>query len=111
MRLVKRTAVLSIVVTLCASVVVAQQKPAAAPSATPSATPPIAQPISSPVVPVAADATVPSIAGNWLGQIEASGLKLRLGLKVDQQAEGKLTAKLDSLDQAAYDLPIDNITS
>ena len=53
----------------------------------------------------------PSIAGNWLGQIEASGLKLRLGLKVQQQADGKLTAKLDSLDQAAYDLPIDSITS
>lgn len=99
--MVKRTAVLSILVILCAPLVLAQQKPAA----TPSASPPITPTLSSPVAPVL------GIAGIWLGQIEASGLKLRLGLKVNQQADGKLTAKLDSLDQAAHDLPIDSITS
>ena len=31
-------------------------------------------------------------------------------MKVQQQADGKLTAKLDSLDQAAHDLPINSIT-
>ncbi len=55
--------------------------------------------------------TSPSTAGNWLGVLDAGGLKLRLGLKVQQQADGKLIAKLDSLDQAANDLPIDSITS
>lgn len=41
-----------------------------------------------------------SIAGNWLGTIEVQGFKLRLALKVAQAPDGKLTAKLDSLDQA-----------
>ena len=44
-----------------------------------------------------------------MGVLDA-GLKLRLGLKVQQQADGTLTARLDSLDQAAYDLPINSIT-
>ena len=51
------------------------------------------------------------VAGNWLGVLEVSGFKLRLVLKVTQAAEGKLTAKLDSLDQAANDLPIESISS
>ncbi len=52
-----------------------------------------------------------SIAGNWLGTIDVSGIKLRLQLKVAQQPDGKLTAKLDSIDQAANDLPVESITS
>jgi hypothetical protein len=51
-----------------------------------------------------------SIVGIWLGVVEASGLKLRLALKVTQGADGKLAAKLDSLDQAANDLPIATIS-
>jgi uncharacterized protein len=54
---------------------------------------------------------VKTIAGTWLGAIEANGFKLRLVLKVTQGTDGKLVAKLDSLDQAANDLPIDTITS
>ena len=51
-----------------------------------------------------------SIAGNWLGVLEVQGLKLRLVLKITQAPDGKLSAKMDSVDQAANDLPIDTIT-
>lgn len=51
-----------------------------------------------------------SPTGNWLGVLEAGGFKLRLVLKVTVNAEGKLAAKLDSLDQGANDLPIESIT-
>ena len=82
---------------VCAVSVQAQQ-PAPTPSPTPASTPVVTgQPVNT------------GMAGNWLGVLDA-GLKLRLGLKVQQQADGKLTAKLDSLDQAAYDLPINSIT-
>src|SRR5688500_17797919 len=50
-----------------------------------------------------------NIEGNWLGAIEFSGLKLRLVLKVSKAADGALTAKLDSLDQGANDLPLETI--
>lgn len=49
------------------------------------------------------------IEGNWLGILDVSGIKLRLVLKV-AKADGGFTAKLDSIDQGAKDLPIDLIT-
>jgi len=52
-----------------------------------------------------------SVAGTWLGVLEVQGFKLRIVLKITQTPEGKLVAKMDSLDQAANDLPIDTITS
>ncbi|MCM3871531.1 MAG: alpha/beta hydrolase [Pyrinomonadaceae bacterium] len=51
-----------------------------------------------------------SVVGTWLGVLEVQGFKLRLVLKVTQLTDGKLAAKMDSLDQAANDLPIDTIT-
>ena len=51
-----------------------------------------------------------SVAGIWLGVLEVQGFKLRLLLKVTQTPDGKLAAKMDSLDQAANDLPITTIT-
>ena len=72
---------------------------------------PVPTPTPSPAIIVALPQPAIGIAGNWLGVMDVSGLKLRLGLKVQQQADGKFTAKLDSLDQAAYDLPISSITS
>lgn len=59
---------------------------------------------------IASVSTAQSLTGNWLGVLEASGFKLRLVLKVTANADGKLAAKLDSLDQAANDLPIESIT-
>ena len=86
-----------LVLSVCALSVLAQQ-PSPTTLPTPSASPAVTvEPVST------------GIAGNWLGVLDA-GLKLRLGLKVQRQADGKLTAKLDSLDQAAHDLPINSIT-
>jgi hypothetical protein len=50
-----------------------------------------------------------SIEGTWLGTLTVQGLKLRLALKVSRTAEGTLLAKLDSIDQGATDLPVDEI--
>ncbi len=49
-----------------------------------------------------------NLEGNWLGAIEVSGVKLRIVLKVTKTADG-YTAKLDSPDQGAKDLPTDSI--
>lgn len=50
------------------------------------------------------------VEGNWLGTLEFNGVKLRLVLKVTKTADGRLAATLDSLDQGARDLPIDEIS-
>ena len=52
----------------------------------------------------------PSLGGNWLGVLDVGAFKLRLVLKISQSTDGKLTAKLDSLDQNANNLAIDTIT-
>ena len=48
-----------------------------------------------------------NVEGNWLGTLDV-GAKLRLVLKI-KKSESSYTAKLDSLDQGANDLPIDSI--
>lgn len=68
--------------------------------------------ISFPALAIAQNVAAPKpITGIWLGVLDVNSFKLRLLLKVTQTPDGKLTAKLDSLDQAANDLPIDSITS
>ena len=47
--------------------------------------------------------------GNWLGTLDAGGVKLRVALHLDKGADGKLTGKLDSLDQGARGIPITDI--
>ena len=49
------------------------------------------------------------IKGNWLGVLTIQGVKFRLGLRVSTDVDGKLSAKLDSLDQGASDLPVEEI--
>ena len=49
------------------------------------------------------------IAGNWVGVLAVQGLKLRLALKVSSTADGTLVARLDSIDQGAKDLPVEEI--
>lgn len=55
-------------------------------------------------------AQVPSknVEGNWLGTLEIGETKLRLVLKIEKSANGH-SAKLDSVDQGASDLPMDSI--
>lgn len=47
--------------------------------------------------------------GNWLGTLDAGGAKLRLLFKITQTPGGVLTAKIDSLDPGARDIPINTI--
>jgi pimeloyl-ACP methyl ester carboxylesterase len=49
-----------------------------------------------------------NIEGNWLATLEIGDNKLRILLKVEKSANN-YTAKFDSLDQGASDLPIDSI--
>jgi hypothetical protein len=48
-------------------------------------------------------------AGDWIGTLKAGPAELRVVLHV-KEAEGKLSATLDSLDQGAKAIPIDSIT-
>lgn len=48
------------------------------------------------------------LEGNWLGTLDVSGVKMRLVLKVAKTENG-YSAKFDSIDQGAKDLPIDSI--
>ena len=49
------------------------------------------------------------IEGLWGGTLDV-GVKLRLVLKISRTADGKLKATVDSVDQAANDLPVDTIS-
>lgn len=51
-----------------------------------------------------------ALAGNWLAMMEYNDITRRLMLKIVPSSDGSLTAKLDSLDQGASDLPIDSVT-
>ena len=51
-----------------------------------------------------------NIEGNWEGTLDVGAAKLRLVLKVTKAADGSLTAKADSPDQGATDLPVDVVT-
>ena len=57
---------------------------------------------------VAAQVPTRNVEGNWLGALDAGGIKLRIVLKI-QKSENGYTAKFDSLDQGASDLPINSI--
>lgn len=61
------------------------------------------------ILSVSAQDLTGAIEGNWLGTLDVGGVKLRLVLKVAKTADG-YTAKLDSIDQGAKDLPIDSIS-
>jgi hypothetical protein len=50
------------------------------------------------------------ITGNWKGTLAIEKVTLRLLFKINKTPEGRLVAKLDSLDQGATDLPVDKVT-
>lgn len=54
--------------------------------------------------------TTNDVTGNWLGTLDTGMAKLRLSFKISRAADGGLTAKLDSLDQGARDIPADPVT-
>jgi hypothetical protein len=55
-------------------------------------------------------ASTNSSIGNWLGTLDTGSAKLRLMFRITQTSSGALTAKLDSLDQGARDIPVNSIT-
>ncbi len=50
------------------------------------------------------------MVGNWNGTLEVGAVKLRVVFKISQAAGGALTAKMDSLDQGARDIPVNAVT-
>ena len=50
------------------------------------------------------------VVGVWLGPLKVGPIELRLALKVTTDDAGKLSAKIDSIDQNAKDIPVDSIT-
>lgn len=47
--------------------------------------------------------------GTWLGALKVSGVELRIVFKISAVADGALTAKMDSPDQGAKDIPMDAV--
>lgn len=50
------------------------------------------------------------VAGSWEGVLESPAGKLRIRLHVEKTAEGALTAKMDSVDQGALGIPVDQVS-
>ena len=50
------------------------------------------------------------IEGIWLGTLKFSGMELSVVFKISKDAKGKLTATLDSPDQGAKDIPVEEVT-
>ena len=48
--------------------------------------------------------------GDWLGTLEAGPQKLRLVLHITKNVKGELTSTLDSLDQNAMGIPVQQTT-
>jgi pimeloyl-ACP methyl ester carboxylesterase len=59
---------------------------------------------------VEATGNLQTLDGNWEGVLEAGSAKLRLVLKIASGRDGSLKASLDSPDQGANDITIDEIT-
>lgn len=53
---------------------------------------------------------VDGAAGTWKGTINAGGQELHLVVHISKKADGSLTGTLDSPDQGAKDIPIEDIT-
>jgi pimeloyl-ACP methyl ester carboxylesterase len=67
-------------------------------------------PVQQPPATMKASPAAAGIVGSWQGTLQAGPQQLRLVLKVSQNAEGMLSAKMDSVDQGAMDLPVSKIS-
>ena len=59
---------------------------------------------------IAPSAATPALEGVWSGTLEAGATRLRLVLHVAPRPQGGYAARLDSLDQGATGLPVDEVT-
>ena len=67
-------------------------------------------PVQQPPATMKASPATAGIVGTWQGSLQSGPQQLRLVLKVSQNAEGMLSAKMDSVDQGAMDLPVSKIS-
>jgi len=51
-----------------------------------------------------------NLMGIWQGKLEVSGMSLRIVFNIAKDAEGKLTATMDSPDQGAKNIPVEEVT-
>ena len=51
-----------------------------------------------------------NLVGIWQGKLEVSGISLRIVFNITKDAEGKLTATMDSPDQRVKDIPVEEVT-
>ena len=49
------------------------------------------------------------VSGSWEGAIEAGAVRLRIGVTITAQPDGSLAATMDSPDQGAYGLPLNDV--
>jgi len=56
-----------------------------------------------------AQTPAPPVAGTWEGAIAAGAVKLRIGVAITAQPDGKLEATMDSPDQGAYGLRLSDV--
>ena len=59
-------------------------------------------------LPVGAQVSTPNVEGNWFAILPVRGIEIRLVLRIEKTANG-YTARFDSPDQGARNLPIDSI--
>ncbi len=59
--------------------------------------------------PGAANSNEESITGNWQGTLSVSGTELRIVFKIAKGEDGSLSATMDSPDQGAKDIPVDEV--
>jgi pimeloyl-ACP methyl ester carboxylesterase len=65
--------------------------------------------LSMPVVSQNAPSDSHSIAGDWNGELDVQGQKLRLVLHLTKNPDGKLLGTIDSLDQGANGIPVSSV--
>ena len=51
-----------------------------------------------------------NLVGIWQGKLEVPGMSLRIVFNITKDAEGKLTATMDSPDQRVKDIPVEKVT-
>jgi uncharacterized protein len=57
----------------------------------------------------AEDAVNGGVAGNWLGTLHVGAVSLRVGFRVSVDPSDKLAAQMDSYDQGAVGVPVDEV--
>src|SRR5579864_3152917 len=65
--------------------------------------------VSTPIVSQGAPTDSESIAGDWNGELDVQGHKLRLVLHLTRNPDGKLLGTIDSLDQGANGIPVSSV--